>query len=149
MDFRLRRIGVGYDGGPEAGAALQVAASLAIAAGAKLCIRAIVDDRVPVLLRSALQGMVSVEWRDILYEQMNGLRDEAAAAAEKLGALFESEVVFGRPAEELAKLSDQVDLLVVGSRRWGTIARVLLGSTGEALVQCAASPLIIVPRPRV
>jgi nucleotide-binding universal stress UspA family protein len=39
------RIGVGYDGDPEAQAALELAGSLARSAGAKLFVRSVVDDR--------------------------------------------------------------------------------------------------------
>jgi len=58
----------------------------------------------------------------------------------------EVEVARGRPADALAALGDQVDLLVIGSRRWGTAARVLLGSTGEAPMNDARCPVMVVPR---
>jgi nucleotide-binding universal stress UspA family protein len=35
---------------------------------------------------------------------------------------------------------------VVGSRRWGPVARLLLGSTGEALLHDARCSALIVPR---
>jgi nucleotide-binding universal stress UspA family protein len=57
------------------------------------------------------------------------------------------EVNRGRPAAALSKLAERVDLLVIGSRRWGTVARLLLGSTGEALAHHSACPLLVVPRP--
>jgi hypothetical protein len=40
-------------------------------------------------------------------------------------------------ADSLRELSGDVDLLVIGSRRWGPMARLLLGGTGEALVHGA------------
>lgn len=55
--------------------------------------------------------------------------------------------VRGRSADALLALSGEVDLLLIGSRRWGAGARVLLGSTGEALMQAAACPVLAVPRP--
>jgi nucleotide-binding universal stress UspA family protein len=39
-----------------------------------------------------------------------------------------------------------MDLLVIGSRRWGPLARLLLGSTGEALARDAGCPLLVAPR---
>ena len=45
------------------------------------------------------------------------------------------------------ELGEQVDLLVIGSRRWGAATRVLVGSTGEALLHDAACPVLVVPRP--
>ena len=121
------------------------AASLAAAAGAELQVKAVIDDRVVALVGSALHGAVNATWRDVLYGEMEKLRGQAVTAAEGLGADAEIEVVCGRPSSELIALSEQVDLLIVGSRRWGATARVLLGSVGEALMQNAACPLITVP----
>lgn len=146
-DIRLKRIGVGYDGGPESEAALALAGSMACA-GAELHVRGVVDDRVPVLLRSALGGFVAVEWSDVIAEEEQRLLDQALAAAETTGATVKVEVLRGRPADALLALSSEVDLLVIGSRRWGPTARVLLGSTGEALLQDAACPVMAVPRPQ-
>lgn len=146
-DIQLKRIGVGYDGGPESEAALELAGSMA-RAGAELHVRAVVDDRVPVLLRSALGGLVATEWTDVIAEEQQRLHDHAFAAAEATGATVNLEVLCGRPADALLALSGEVDLLVIGSRRWGPAARVLLGSTGEALLQDAACPVLAVPRPQ-
>jgi len=57
------------------------------------------------------------------------------------------EVARGRPASALLELSRGVDLLVIGSRRWGMVARLVLGSTGEALLHDAECPVLVVPRP--
>ena len=146
-DFRLHRIGVGYDGGPEADAALAWASSIAVAAEAELCVRAVVDDRVPVLLQSALQGLVAVEWRDVVDKEASRLRRQATVATAVAGAEVRIEVTCRRPAEALIALSENVDLVVIGSRRWGPAARVLMGSTGEGLMQRAACPVVTVPRP--
>jgi nucleotide-binding universal stress UspA family protein len=56
--------------------------------------------------------------------------------------------VFGSPSKVLRQVSEETDLLVIGSRRWGLIARVLLGSTGEALLHGARCPVLIAARPR-
>lgn len=62
---------------------------------------------------------------------------------------FETEVVIGSAAAELARLSAATDLLVIGSRRWGSIARVVSGSTGEALLHGGSCcPVLLVARPR-
>ena len=145
-EVRFRRIGVGYDASPEADAALATAGSIALAAKAELHVRAVVDDRVPVLLRSALSGLVSTEWRDAVQEETRRLYEQALAVAQQTGATVHTEVLCGRPADALLALSGEVDLLVIGSRRWGPAARVLLGSTGEALLHDAACPVLAVPR---
>lgn len=61
--------------------------------------------------------------------------------------MVDIDIVRGRPADALVALSGRVDLLVIGSRRWGPAARVLLGSTGEALLHDGACPVLAVPRP--
>ncbi|HEX2104782.1 MAG TPA: universal stress protein [Solirubrobacteraceae bacterium] len=52
----------------------------------------------------------------------------------------------GSGAQWLVELSERVDLLVVGSRRWGPVRRTLLGSTSARLIRKAGSPVVVVPR---
>lgn len=148
-ETQLTRIGVGYDGGPESGAALATAASLATAAGAGLEVLAVVDDRLPPIGWSlfARGGAKHPEWEDAVCAELERRRVDAGRAAEATGARAGVEVTRGRPADALLELSESVDLLVIGSRRWGPVQRLLLGTTGEALLHDAACPTIVVPRP--
>jgi nucleotide-binding universal stress UspA family protein len=145
----LRRIGVGYDGGPESEAALALAGSIALAAGAELRLCGVVDDRLPPIGWSALAtgGAAVPRWEEAVLAQIGSLRELAFSAAEVTGANAHAEVLRGRPADALLKLSAEMDLLVIGSRRWGPVARLLLGSTGEALAHDAGCPLLVAPRP--
>jgi nucleotide-binding universal stress UspA family protein len=140
-------VGVGYDGGPDALRALHSAAALATAAGAKLRVRAVLDDQLPSVGwlhedRAGVQAM----WDEMLDPQARSLRDATQRAVSATGADAEIDVRFGGPAGSLIELSGEVDLLIVGSRRWGPDARVLLGSTGETLMHQASCPVIVVPR---
>ena len=63
------------------------------------------------------------------------------ADAETSGA-----VVAGAPVQALTTLSERVDLLVVGSRGWGPVRRILLGSTAVRLMREARCPLLVLPR---
>lgn len=146
-DFELRRIGVGYDGGPESEAALAMAGSLAVAAGAELDVCGVVDDRFPRI--AVFSGAVLGEWDDVISQEMDRVRGRLSTAARGTGASVRVEVTRGRPAEALLALSERVDLLVVGSRRWGPATRLLLGSTGEAVMHDAACAVLAVPRPPV
>jgi nucleotide-binding universal stress UspA family protein len=146
---RIERIGVGYDGGPESQAALAHAGSIAAAAGAKLHVRGVVDDRLPALGWSAIGGdPVIPQWDELVESEEQTLLAELTDAARASGASVETEVRRGRPADALLELSDEVDLLVIGSRRWGPVARLILGSTGEALLFHARCPVMVFPRPR-
>ena len=143
----ITTIGVGYDGGAESEAALALADSIAASAGAQLRLRGIMDDRIPMLLRSALGGLVSVTWNDALEIERRRLQSQGTTAASSCRAAATFDLLRGRPADALLSLSQDVDLLVIGSRRWGPAARVLLGSTGEALLHDARCPVMAVQRP--
>ena len=79
--MRLGAVGVGYDGGPEAEAALGMAADLARAADARLLVRRVVEDRVPVLGGDAWIAMA--DWS---HEQMwETARQNALAQARETG----------------------------------------------------------------
>jgi nucleotide-binding universal stress UspA family protein len=144
----LRRIGVGYDGGPEAQAALGLAGSLAESAGATLCVTSVLDDRLPPIGWSSLgRGTLSEYWGELLADEMDVLRQDLETATKLTRAPVEIDVQRGRPADRLLDLTHNLDLLVIGSRRWGPVSRLVLGSTGEAAMHDAACPVIAVPRP--
>jgi len=146
-EFRLARIGVGYDGGPESRAALELAGSIAVAAGAALLVCAVIDDRSPVSGFIAGVGALPPAWDEAVQAEAAALSEQAKQAAQATGANVQIEVLRGRPAERLLEVSAAVDLLVTGSRRWGAVERLMLGSTGEALMHDASCPLLVVPRP--
>ena len=146
-DISLSRIGVGYDGGPESGAALSLAASIALAAGAQLHVCAVVDDRAKAARWSPGEAeAVLPELDDRAQAELELLRERAATEAHALDPTARVDVRRVRPANALLELCADVDLLVIGSRRWGAVARLLLGSTGESLAYHATCPILIVPR---
>jgi nucleotide-binding universal stress UspA family protein len=55
-------------------------------------------------------------------------------------------VLHGDPVLCLAEASAGLDLLVVGSRRYGPLKRALVGAVSSALVEHAHCPVLIVPR---
>ncbi len=141
----LEKVGAGYDGSPESAAALSLAGSIAAAGGAKLRVCGVIDDRMPPVGWGA--ALVLAEWDEIIEREVGSLREQAQRAAQGTGAGVDVEILCGRPADALLKLSEDVDLLVIGSRRWGAMARLLLGSTGEALTHGASCSVLVVPRP--
>jgi nucleotide-binding universal stress UspA family protein len=144
----LKRIGVGFDGGAEARAALATAAAIAVGCGAELVVRGVIDDRVPALGWPHLWlGDFEDSWDDAISDEVEALRDLIELAIRGIETDVSIEVRRGKPGTSLLELSGEVDLLVIGSRRWGTLARVLLGGTGEALVHGARCSLLVVPRP--
>ena len=142
---RLRRIAVGDDGGPEAEVAKATAVELCRATTATLVIVSVADDRYPLLVGAAPSALPDFEraWA----EQRATTEVELKEAASKLDVDAEVHSVVGDPGLELRRLSDGVDLVVVGSRRWGPIARTVTGGVGETLVANAGCSVLIVPRP--
>jgi nucleotide-binding universal stress UspA family protein len=145
---RLSQVGVGYDGSEESQAALALAGSIAVAAGAKLSVRGVVDDRLPgVGWPSIGRDQLMSIWSELTEPMVESLRARAQAAADATGADVAVDVLRGRPPDALIKLGEHTDLLVIGSRRWGAATRVVVGSTGEALLHDAGCPVLVVPRP--
>ena len=144
----FHRIGVGYDGGPESQAAVAAAAQIAAGAGCELIVRGVIDDRVPALgWPSVWMGEIMESWKEMMDEEEQDLRTDVEDVLEGVGVPAKIDLARGRPATSLHDLSNEVDLLVIGSRRWGPLARLVLGGTGERLVHGARCSLLIVPRP--
>jgi nucleotide-binding universal stress UspA family protein len=127
----LRQIGVGYDGSPESEHALSVARALARACGAKLSALEAVS--VP---SDAFFGPGAV---DTTPER---LLEDARVRIAALGDV-EPHAAYGQPAEELALYSGSLDLLIVGSRGYGPIGRLIHGSTSQQLAHSARCPLLV------
>lgn len=145
--IELRTIGVGYDGSPEGEAALSLAARLAAPAKARLLVRRVVEDRVPVL--SARAWLALADWsHDDMWEELRQRElAQAESATGRLDVPAEVSATVGDPGLEMREFSKAVDLVVVGSRRWGPVARLVLGAVGETLVAGAACSVLIVARP--
>ena len=56
------------------------------------------------------------------------------------------EVVDGYADDELARLSNEVDLLVCGSRGHSPLGGVMLGSVSAGVVRKTRSPVLVIPR---
>lgn len=141
---RIERIGVGFDGGEESRAALELAASIAEAADAELEVLGVVDDRVTGGLRTS---QLVLAGDAITARQADSLLERAVAAADATGARTRVQVTHGSPSEALRTLADRVELLVIGSSRSGPAGCTSLGRTGDALGDGSPAPLVITPRP--
>ena len=63
-----------------------------------------------------------------------------------LGEIATGALPFGDPARELAYAADDLDLLVTGSRGYGPLRRLMLGSTSTKLVHEAPCPVLVLTR---
>ena len=55
-------------------------------------------------------------------------------------------MVFGLTGEELAAFGEGVDILIVGSRSYGPLRRLVSGSTSDYLQRHARCSLLVLPR---
>ena len=133
----IRTVGVAYNDTPEAEAALAIARSLA--AEHRATVRALTAVSVSSgAARWDPFGAGSGEMIDVLQH----------AAKDRLRSLdgVEGRVAVGLPGDELTAFSDEVDLLVVGSRSYGPLRRLMFGSTSAHLARTARCPLLVLPR---
>jgi nucleotide-binding universal stress UspA family protein len=131
----MREIGVGYDGSAESEQALALARALAREAGAR--VSAFHAVAVPSYV---LHGLTTADGRRI-----KDLVDEARGEIAALDGV-EAHAAYGDPAEELALYSASLDLLVLGSRGYGPLGRLVHGSTTQHLARTARCPLLVLPR---
>ena len=126
----LGEIGVGYDGSPESEHAVAVARGFASEVGAK------VSAFEAVSLRSEARGAAAEIDRRV---------EEARERIAALGDV-EPHAAYGDAAEELALYGASVDLLIVGSRGYGPMGRIMHGSTSLRLARTSRCPLLVLTR---
>jgi nucleotide-binding universal stress UspA family protein len=141
-DPRLRTIGVGYDGSPEATEALELARTLAEHASASLELIEALPPFVPV----GPWMVATISAHDSQRDERRRLEAIVSEAAEHAREGATVLTVEGLPDTVLAQRSTDLDLVVVGSRGYGPVKRLVLGGTSRRLVRRAACPVIVVPR---
>jgi nucleotide-binding universal stress UspA family protein len=132
----IAKVVVGFDGSPESVAALRTAHGLARVAGGKLHAVAVVHDsahgrhdrEAPVRNRMALVARLN--------DALGGL-----------GETVEGTILEGNPAEQIADVARDADMLVLGARGYGPRHHVLVGSVSSKLIRSAPSPVLVLPRP--
>lgn len=128
------KIGVGYNDSPESAAALAMAREVAQPTRASIHVLQVVPIASYAYGGAVPMGAVVEEMLEDANKNLAELPDVQARA------------VSGLTGEELAGFSDQVDLLVVGSRGYGPLKRLVLGSTTMFLERHGRSSLLVLPR---
>lgn len=136
---------VGIDGSEESRLALEDAVELARKAGARLKLVAVAE--LPPIVYGKGGGQAgSNELREAIEEQARDHLDEAVGSIPD-DVASEASLISGDPAAKLADAGRaRGTLLVLGSRAYGPVRRVLLGSVSEALVKAAPCPVAVHPR---
>lgn len=133
--LKLGLVGVGYDGFDESRLALREAVRIARNADADLRVISVA----PALttLRPGPVAPMRDDFRERLDEGVAQVPDDVRA---------EGVYAEGDPADELAAQGVDLDLLVLGSRAYGPLRHVLLGTVSGKAMRNAPCPVIVVPR---
>ena len=135
------KILIGSDGSSSSEPIIQEAATRPWPAGTQFTIATMVDpfffSRAPLLLQEAKERTVQA-----LKEQVQPLED--------LGWHVSTEVILDSPRHALPRIASgmNADLVLLGSHGRGTVGRLLLGSTAQAVLRHADCSVEIVRRPR-
>lgn len=132
----IQVIGVAYNDSPESNSALEFAKALAQSNGAT--VKALEVVSIPSVAYTGIMPPAIGESIDVMLSR----------ATTRMSALpdVEGKAIYGLPGEELATFSQQVDLLIVGSRGYGPMKRLMLGSTSQHLARHARCSLLALPR---
>ncbi len=138
-----QEIVAGVDGSEESLKAVEWAAARAAKTGAEL--RIVCAYAVASYSAAALDGGLSVLDDNALRLGAERVVDEAAARVADEGITVKTQVEVGDAAAVLSEISEDVDLLVLGSRGRGGFADRLLGSVSSTVPAHARCPVVVVP----
>jgi nucleotide-binding universal stress UspA family protein len=133
------------DGSLAADRAIDKASEFARALSAKLLIVTIGDDR------SSIEGLTSTavgeNLGDLLEAKARRIVDNAAARARTVTSQVEVYVGWGDVTGTILEVAKQhkAELIVVGRRGLGRLARLLMGSISQKITALADCPVIVVP----
>ena len=140
--FAGQAVGVGYDGSPESRAALAWAGRFALATGGAVHVLCAAEP--PQGFAPSIS--YGINWVALAPERREYAETLVAEAVDEIGNGATGEAVVGVARDELVRLSEHMDLLVLGSRGYGPVRRALLGGSADRIVHAAACPVIVVPR---
>jgi nucleotide-binding universal stress UspA family protein len=132
----LAKIGVAYNGSPESESALECGRD--VAAPTRASILALEVVAIPTYAYTGLMVPTAGGGLDEILADANTRMQELDGV--------EGRAVYGLSGEELAAFGDEVDLLVVGSRSYGPVKRLVIGSTSDYLERHARCGLLVLPR---
>lgn len=142
----LRVVGVAIDGSAQAHEALRAAIDLAEGGTLRLMTVAVATNPVGPYWGYGSWGYGLKELAEAAFRNA---RDHLDAAAAEVPAQLRPDTVMLEghvPTELRAEAEKGVDLLCLGSRSFGPVRRVLMGSVSASVVKDAPCPVLVVPR---
>jgi len=138
QDWAPRSIAVAYDASDEANEALALARRIAEPSAGTVRLVTVI----PTVIRGWGQYIAVPDdgaYRRAAHEQAE--TDMAVAHEDERREIRE-----GSTVDVLLAVSEDVDLLIIGSRSYGPVRRVMFGSVSETVVPRSRCPVIVVPR---
>jgi nucleotide-binding universal stress UspA family protein len=139
----IRRIGVAFVDTPEGHEALEAAATMAALGHVALSTYTVFEPP-----RMGPGGATPGWIPPADYDASVWMATAEDAIRKQIPAGLDADVTVleGEPAELIAGVSERLDLLLCGSRGYGPLRTVLLGSISARLAHTAACPLVVLPR---
>ena len=132
------------DGGDETERVARVAARIARRAGGSLRLVMVADvpfSHGPEFTSTLGYGSLKPEVREAAEKTL-----ERATTAAGAGIEIDTRIAEAPVADGIARESEGSDLLVIGSRGYGPLRRVVLGSSTAKILEAATCPVLVVPR---
>lgn len=141
-----RRILLAYNGSPEGRAVLHQGTELARLCRAEVCLLAVVG--IPTGLAMA-ETIVTPEMTDALEAPARQTLDDGARDMVAMGLAVQTRIEFGEPVERIGAVARDygADLIVVGHRHRGALARWWGGSVGKSLLGQIPCDLLVAVDP--
>lgn len=134
------RIGVAYDGSPEADLALAEACHLSRILEAPLLLIAVVPEA------EAAEHAVGASAEGRLHRRSISAAVETALEALPADVEADAAVIEGDPGGKLVESCGDLDMIVMGSRGRGPLRRTLLGTVSAHVCASAECPVVVAPR---
>ena len=149
-DRSFATIGVAYTESEESHEALLAAHVLAMRVGAALRVITVVkhEEAMHLDVETYIAGKAGKTLEDVEGEYRLQAERQLRRRTAEMGddVPIEIDATVGDPAEVLIAASGHLDLLVCGSRGYGPVRAVLLGSVTRRLVAEASCPIVVLPR---
>jgi nucleotide-binding universal stress UspA family protein len=141
----LGAIGAAFTDTPDGREAVRFAADLAARSGLPLTVYSVVAVHTNWFVPEAARPEEQTVPEEVTKDYREAL--DRALATLGAGVPAKGELLFGEVVDELSMVGERgIDLLVCGSRGYGPVRRVLLGTVSSALVRQASVPTVVVPR---
>jgi len=151
----LKKLLIAYDFSPCADRALTMGAGIAAKFGADVIVANVIDQRNIDAIEQAVNRAILARIRetpdDMVRDYKENRLQKLQAALKpfvKSGVRVKPKICVGQPVQEILCLAQEqaVDMIVMGARGHGRLARLLTGSKAESLFRISSIPILSVRR---